>query len=91
MLITLYWGKGLWNYKAEFSGDFSIWTENKSHGDSQTEGLRGKRFFFFAEPQFWYNLNKAFALGTKINMNYHLLTTEDVLQVYPTIAVRCKI
>lgn len=91
VLYTLYWWKGLWNYKAEFAGDFSIWTENKNHGDDNTKDLSGKRFSFFAEPQFWYNINKTFALGTKVNMNYHVLTTEDILQVYPTIAVKCKL
>ena len=91
ILYTLYWWKGFWNYKAEFSGDFSIWTENKNHGDDNTKGLSGKRFSFFAEPQFWYNVNKTFAFGTKINMNYHVLTTGNIFQVYPTIAVKCKL
>jgi hypothetical protein len=90
-LYTLYWWKGLWNYKTEFSGDFSIWTENKNHGDDLTKELTGKRFSFFAEPQFWYNINKVFALGTKINMNFHVLTTADIFQVYPTIALKCKL
>jgi len=90
-LYTLYWWKGLWNYKTEFSGDFSIWTENKNHGDDLTKELTGKRFSFFAEPQFWFNINKAFALGTKINMNYHVLTTDNIFQVYPAIALKCKL
>lgn len=90
-LYTLYWWKGFWNYKAELSGDFSIWTENKNHGDDFTKELHGKRFYFFAEPAFWYNLNKAFSVGTKLNMYYHVLTVDDRLQIYPTIAVRCKL
>ncbi|MEO8111519.1 MAG: DUF5020 family protein [Ginsengibacter sp.] len=90
-LYTLYWWKGMWNYKAEFSGDFSIWTENKNHGDDFTMNLSGKRFSFFAEPQFWYNINKTFAFGTKLLFNYHVITTENILQSYPTIAIRCKL
>jgi hypothetical protein len=90
-LYTLYFYKGLWNYKAELLGDFSVWTENKNHGDEYTTSLHGKRFYFFAEPQFWYNLNKPLAFGTRINTNYHVLSTEDVLQVYPTVAVRIKL
>ncbi|MBS1917564.1 MAG: DUF5020 family protein [Bacteroidetes bacterium] len=90
-LYTLYWWKGLWNYKAEFAGDFSIWTENKNHGDDFTKDLHGKRFFFFAEPQFWYNLSKSFSAGTKLNTYYHVLITDNVLQIYPTIAVRWKL
>ena len=90
-LYTLYWWKGVWNYKAEIAGDFSIWTENNNHGDEFTKNLSGKRFFFFAEPQFWYNLNKSFAVGTKVNMYYHVLTADNALKVYPAIALRCKL
>ena len=91
VLYTLYWWKGLFNYKAELSGDFSIWTENKNHGDEFTKNLHGKRFSFFAEPQAWYRFNQQWALGTRININYHVLTTDNVWQVYPAIAVRCKL
>jgi len=90
-LFTLYWWSGYFHYKLEFSGDFSIWTENKDHGDAYTAGQRGKRFFFFAEPQLWYNINKTFSLGTKINAYYHINTPDDRLQVYPTAGVRCKL
>lgn len=91
LLYTLYWWKGLWHYKVEFAGDFSVWTENKNHGDEYTQQLKGKRFYFFAEPQLWYNTNKTLAIGTKINMFYHVLTNENRLQVYPAVAVRCKL
>lgn len=90
-LYTLYWWKGLNNYKEELAGDFSIWTENKNHGDSSTSTLNGKRFFFFAEPQYWYNILKQFSVGTKVNMYYHINVTGNIFQVYPTIAVRCKL
>ncbi len=90
-LYTMYFYKGLFNYKAEISGDFSIWTENKNHGDEQTKDLAGKRAFFFAEPQVWYNVNKKLALGSKVNMYYHVNFTDNVLEVYPTAAVRLRL
>ena len=90
-LYTMYFYKGLFNYKAEISGDFSIWTENKNHGDEQTGNLSGKRFFLFAEPQVWYNINKRLSVGTKVNMYYHVNFTDDVLEVYPTAAVRIRL
>ncbi len=90
-LYTLYWWKGMWNYKAELSGDFSIWTENKNHGDDYTKEMHGKRFYFFAEPQFWCKIKGAFSMGTKVNMNYHVLTSDNVFQVYPTIAIKWKL
>jgi len=91
LMYTLYFYKGLFNYRAEFAGDFSLWTENKDHGDELTANLHGKRLSFFAEPQFWYNVNRTFAIGTRVNTNYHVLTTEDVLQIYPTAAIRVKL
>ncbi len=91
LLYTLYWWKGLFNYKVEFAGDFSIWTENKNHGDDNTKDLRGKRFSFFAEPQIWYNISKSFSAGSKVNMFYHVNTTDNIFQVYPTIAVKYKL
>ena len=90
-LYTLYWWKGLSNYKQEFSGDFSIWTENKNHGDDFTKDMHGKRFFFFAEPQYWYNLNKQFSVGTKMNMYYHVYTNQNLFEVYPTIGIKYKL
>jgi hypothetical protein len=88
---TLYWWQGLFHYKGEFSGDFSVWTENKNHGDAFTKDMKGKRVLFFSEPQFWYNLGSIFAVGTKVNMYYHVNTSDDVFQVYPTLAIRIKI
>lgn len=90
-LYTMYFYRGLFNYKAEFAGDFSIWTENRNHGDDATAGLSGKRFYFFAEPQVWYNLNRRLAVGSKVNMFYHVNTIENVLEIYPTAAFRCKL
>lgn len=89
-IYTLYWWKGFYNYRVEFAGDFSVWTENKNHGDDVTKALTGKRFFFFAEPQAWYNISKKFAVGTKVNMYYHVNTINNVLQAYPTLAVKYK-
>jgi hypothetical protein len=90
-LYTFYWWKGLLNYKLELAGDFSIWTENNNHGDEPTAGLTGKRFFFFAEPQLWFNLGKSLAIGSKVNLYYHVNIREDRLQAFPTVAIRCRL
>jgi len=76
--FTFYWWSGHLHYKLEFSGDFSVWTENK-------------RLLFFGEPQCWWNFNKVIAAGTKMNLFYHINTTADVFQVYPTVAVRFRL
>jgi len=90
-IFTQYWWKGLLHYKLELAGDFSVWTENKNHGDETTAGLKGKRFFFFAEPQLWYNLNKTIALGSKLNCYYHVNTTANIVEAYPTLAIKAKL
>ena len=90
VMYSLYWGRGFWNYKVEFSGDIELYTRNKNIGDAYTANLRGKWFSFFGEPQVWFRVHKNFSLGSKINMYFHVLTDENLLQVYPTIAARFK-
>jgi Domain of unknown function (DUF5020) len=90
-IFTLYWWKGFYHYKVEFSGDFSLWTENKDHGDAFTSSQNGKRFSFFAEPQVWINLKRKLAIGSKINLYYHVLINDNAVQIYPSIGLRCKL
>jgi hypothetical protein len=90
-IFTLYWYRGFFHYKLEFAGDCSIWTENRNHGDEATTGEKGKRGFFFAEPQLWYNATRILGLGSKLNCYYHVNTPTGVFQAYPTLAVRVKI
>jgi hypothetical protein len=90
-LYTMYFYHGLFHYKAELAGDFSIWTENRNHGDEVSTALSGKRFYFFAEPQVWYHLNKKFSAGSKVNMYYHVNTTDNIFEIYPTAAIRWKL
>lgn len=91
VMLSLYWWKGLFNYKMEFSGDFELYTVNKNTGEDFTRNLLGKTVSFFGQPQVWYNINKSFAFGSKQLLYYHVNIAKNVLQVYPTIAVRVKI
>ncbi len=90
-MFSFYWWKGLFNYKVEMSGDIETWTANKNHGDILTEGLKGKTIFVYGEPEIWFNLNNKFAAGTKIITSYHVFFPDNILSVYPTIAVKYKI
>jgi hypothetical protein len=90
-IYTFYWWKGFFHYKLEWAGDFSCWTENKNHGDAATVGQKGKRLFFFAEPQLWFNLNHTLSLGSKLNCYYHINTIDNVFQAYPTLAIKAKL
>jgi hypothetical protein len=89
-LGSLYWNKGFFHYTLELAGDISLWTLNRNLGNAMATGLSGKRFYFFGEPQIWLNLNKRFAFGSKINLYYHVLSTSNTAQVYPTAAFKYK-
>ena len=89
-IYTLYWWKGLLHYKIELAGDLNAWTDDKNHGDAATAGTSGKRFFFFAEPQVWLNVAKSVAVGSKVNLYYHVNTIADRFEIYPTVAVKIK-
>ena len=90
VLYSLYWGRGFWNYKVEFSGDIELYTVNKNLGDAYTSDLHGKWLALFGEPQMWFKIHDGFSLGSKVNMYFHVLTHENLLQIYPTIAARFK-
>ncbi|HMK39457.1 MAG TPA: DUF5020 family protein [Bacteroidota bacterium] len=90
ILCSFYWGKGFWDYFVEFTGDIQFWTLNKDQGPVSGAGEGGKRFYFYGEPQIWFNIDATFALGSKLNLYYHVLTNDGVFQAFPTLAVRYK-
>ena len=90
MMLSFYWGKGFWNYMVEFAGDFELYTLNRNQGDAATQNLKGKIFSFFGEPQVWFKVKGNFAMGSKEIMYYHVITTKNLFEVYPTIAARVK-
>jgi hypothetical protein len=90
-LWTFYFYKGYFNYRLELLGDFSLWTENKNHGDFATANLNGKQFFLFGEPQLWWSVKGGFSIGARINVYYHIYTSENILQVYPAAGIRWKL
>ncbi|WP_428660079.1 DUF5020 family protein [Runella sp.] len=88
--FTFYVGKGIRNYKFITSASLVCWTENRNHGDDYTKNLSGKKLAFFGDPQIWYNVGKGFSAGSKIWLYYHVLTPENTIQAYPTLAVKYK-
>lgn len=90
VMLSFYWGKGFWNYKVEFAGDFELYTLNKDLGDALTQNMHGKTVSFFGEPQVWFKIKGNFSMGSKILLYYHVITTQNLFEVYPTIAARVK-
>jgi hypothetical protein len=89
-MLSFYWGKGFWNYKVEFAGDFELFTLNKNTGEDLTKDLTGKTVLFFAEPQIWFRIHKSFSIGSKFISSYHVYNSNNIFEVYPTIAARTK-
>ncbi|HZY36484.1 MAG TPA: DUF5020 family protein [Mucilaginibacter sp.] len=90
IMISFYWGKGFWNYKMEFDGDFELYTLNRNQGDAATQNLKGKIVSFFGEPQVWFKVKGNFSIGSKFIMYYHVINPQNLFEVYPTIAARIK-
>jgi hypothetical protein len=90
IMLSFYWGKGFWNYKVEFAGDFELYTLNRNQGDAATQNLKGKTVSFFGEPQVWFKVKGGLSLGSKFIMYYHVIIPQNLFEVYPTIAARVK-
>jgi hypothetical protein len=49
-----------------------------------------KKLVFYSEPQFWYNINKRFAIGTEIKLSYNFYWWTSNFKAYPTLGVKCN-
>lgn len=86
--VTVYFGRGFWHYKLLVAGSFVGWTENRNQGNAYTADLSGKKTAFYADPQLWLTVRKGLAVGTRINLFYHILSPNGVLQAYPTLGAK---
>ncbi len=86
--FTFYFGKGISNYRFFTAGSFVFWSQNRNQGDFGTQNLKGKKFAFFGDPQFWIKIKNGFSAGTRINVFYHLLTDGNEVQFYPTLGLK---
>ena len=90
-LAAFYWLLFSKNYKINFSGNIVTWTENKNHGDDFTANESGKRFFVFADPQIWFTVYKGLSLGSRCTVNYHVLSADNAVKIYPSVGVRYQL
>lgn len=86
--FTFYFGRGFFQYRLWVAGSFVAWTENRNQGTDFTKGQHGKKLAFFGDPQLWVKLNRSVSVGSRINLLYHVITSKNQIQVYPTIAIR---
>ena len=88
---TAYFGRGFFNYKLFVTGSFVFWTENRNHGDDLTKDLKGKKFAFFGDPQVWFKIKRGLSFGSRINVLYHLVASDNTIQLYPTLGFKYEL
>ncbi|RDC64436.1 DUF5020 family protein [Adhaeribacter pallidiroseus] len=86
--FTFYFGKGFRNYSIFLAGSFVAWTENQNQGNDYTRHLTGKKFAFFGDPQIWFRVKNKFSAGSKFNIYYHLISSSNSVQLYPTLGTK---
>lgn len=89
--LTLYLGRGFFNYKLLIAGSLVAWTENRNHGNSLTQDEQGKKIAFFGDPQMWLKVKNNFSIGSRINLFYHVISNQNLVQVYPTLGVKYQL
>jgi hypothetical protein len=79
--LTGVWYLNLAADKFSFTGFADFWRETFQYRDGNT------KFCFIAEPQFWYNVNKNFAVGNETEINYNCGGLKG-FHVFPTIGAK---
>jgi hypothetical protein len=86
--LTIYFWKGLLNYRLSVSGSFVGWTQNRNTGTDMTKHLSGKKIAFYADPQIWAKVWKRLSAGTRILFLYHVVSDANALKIYPTLGIK---
>ena len=80
---TLIWMANFAKDKITFCGFADLWTENKIQMDSNSD----KKVILLSEPQFWYNANSNFSLGSEVKISSNFANKSKVY-VCPTLAMK---
>lgn len=86
--LNVYFGKGYFNYRLFTAGSFVFWTENRNRGDENTSGFKGKKFAFYGDPQLWIKIKKGLSAGSRVSVYYHVLSTDNRIQFYPSLGLK---
>lgn len=80
---TAVWYWNLLNNKISMSGFADFWKEDNVWGTEKT------KFVFLSEPQFWYNFNKNFSIGSEEELGVNFTgNPEKGFRINPTIAMK---
>ena len=81
--LTGVWGLNFLNNKLRFSGFIDFWRGEKANGHGQ--------LVILTEPQFWYNFNPHFSLGSEIEISSNFIYNtynDKSFFVNPTVAAK---
>ena len=82
--LTGVWFLNFAKNKLSFTGYADFWREDFDFGTPGQPDYT--KYVFQAEPQLWYNLNSAFALGGEVEIDYNFLLKG--VHLYPTIGIK---
>lgn len=86
--LTGVWYLNLLKGKVSFTGFADLWTEKHTvSNDGFKSDFQNAEIVFLSEPQLWYNLNKAFSVGTEVELGYNFAGVAG-LNICPTLAAK---
>lgn len=85
--FTGVWFIPLFNYKVTMSGFIDIWTTDNFILNGQG-APDGKTLRVLTQPQFWYNIDKHFSVGSEIDISRHFITFDGDFDFMPTVAAK---
>jgi hypothetical protein len=82
--FTTVWFEPLLQGKLLFSGFLDFWSQDNFAGNGTT-------WVLLSEPQLWFVLNKAFSIGTEIEISRNFFTFDGDVEVMPTAAIKLNL
>ena len=83
--ITEVWNLQFFKNKVTLDGFADFWREDNKVGYGPIK--KETNFVFLTEPQFWYNVNKQFSIGSEIEMSANFAGHKGFM-INPTIAAK---
>lgn len=80
--LTGVWYLNFLNDKFSFTGYADFWRERQD--------FIGTKYSFNSEPQLWYNIQKSFAIGGEVEIDYNFAGMKG-LNIFPTLGVKWTI
>lgn len=86
--LTGVWFLNMMKGKVSFTGFADFWSEKHTvSNDGFKTNFQNAEIVFLSEPQLWYNLNKAFSVGTEVELGYNFAGVAG-FTICPTLAAK---